>query len=402
METAMLLPSPPSAPPFPIALGQEESENVHPPSVARDEAFTSARKDGDGDDDDDDDDVAAKAAAAIDKRRKKEEGRRKAREIATERRGIRGGGVDYEGSNGAGGRTPRPRTRHGARNQHRHKHFARWLMGAFPELLGTEAEMRRRADDDYDEVEGGYDGEGRRNAQAGEGEERRSEGRAVPDAPLFSSSSSPPLPPPRRPRHVLDIACGKGELSVRLSMCHGLPVVAVDPRLADFAGSYVSDVVPRLPRVWQDRFSERQAADPSFVGRELGRRVRQLVRTFDDGVATGGFGAIPSATAGMDLDADLLEVVEGSCLMVGFHADGATEAVVDIALRHGKPFVVVPCCVFPRLFSHRYVMDESGRRVQVRTHDQFCRYLLQKDPRIAMEILPFEGRNVAIWWNGEQ
>ena len=130
--------------------------------------------------------------------------------------------------------------------------------------------------------------------------------------------------------------------------------------------------------------------------------MRQLVRTFDDGVATGGFGAIPSATAGMDLDADLLEVVEGSCLMVGFHADGATEAVVDIALRHGKPFVVVPCCVFPRLFSHRYVMDESGRRVQVRTHDQFCRYLLQKDPRIAMEILPFEGRNVAIWWNGEQ
>ena len=34
--------------------------------------------------------------------------------------------------------------------------------------------------------------------------------------------------------------------------------------------------------------------------------------------------------------------------VVGLHPDEATEAIVDCALAHGKPFAVVPCCVFPR------------------------------------------------------
>jgi len=105
---------------------------------------------------------------------------------------------------------------------------------------------------------------------------------------------------------------------------------------------------------------------------------------------------------------------------VGLHADGATEAIVDAALLYRKPFVVVPCCVFPNLFRDRYVRvplvdapedggdagQESGariveeKRVPVRTHEQFCRYLLEKDQRFMREVLPFEGRNVAIWWDG--
>ena len=40
-------------------------------------------------------------------------------------------------------------------------------------------------------------------------------------------------------------------------------------------------------------------------------------------------------------------------LVVGMHADQATEAVVDFALTHGKPFAVVPCCVFPNAFPQR-------------------------------------------------
>jgi hypothetical protein len=37
----------------------------------------------------------------------------------------------------------------------------------------------------------------------------------------------------------------------------------------------------------------------------------------------------------------------------------------------------------------------------VRSHEQFRRYLVaSKDTRFKMETLPFEGRNVAIWWDG--
>ena len=31
----------------------------------------------------------------------------------------------------------------------------------------------------------------------------------------------------------------------------------------------------------------------------------------------------------------------------------ATDSIVDFAVKTGKPFAVVPCCVFPRLFRHR-------------------------------------------------
>jgi hypothetical protein len=42
----------------------------------------------------------------------------------------------------------------------------------------------------------------------------------------------------------------------------------------------------------------------------------------------------------------------------------------------------------------------TEKRIPVRTHDQFCKYLLAKDDRFVKEILPFDGRNVAIWWDG--
>jgi len=40
-------------------------------------------------------------------------------------------------------------------------------------------------------------------------------------------------------------------------------------------------------------------------------------------------------------------------LAVGMHPDQATEPIIDAALALGKPFAVVPCCVFPDLFPHR-------------------------------------------------
>jgi len=35
----------------------------------------------------------------------------------------------------------------------------------------------------------------------------------------------------------------------------------------------------------------------------------------------------------------------------------ATVDVVDAALRHGRPFAVVPCCVFAHLFPERRLRD---------------------------------------------
>ena len=233
------------------------------------------------------------------------------------------------------------RKRHGARNQHRHKFFVKWIMETFPFLSKGENEG---------------------------GEQQQPQQQAL---------------------HILDVGGGRGESSARLCMCHRQNVVMVDPRPADIVRCFETLVLPKIPKKWQQRLLHQQATNPNFVREAIDSRFRQLVTTFDeDRVST---------------SAELQEAIERSNLILGLHADGATEAIVDFALKYQKPFVVVPCCVFPNLFRDRCIRDESNgnQLVPVRTHEQFVEYLAQKDPRFVVEKLPFEGRNVAIWWDGK-
>lgn len=75
--------------------------------------------------------------------------------------------------------------------------------------------------------------------------------------------------------------------------------------------------------------------------------------------------------------------------IIGLHPDQPTEAIVDLALAMGKPFAVVPCCVYPGLFPNRRTRTGQG----VVTYHGFLLYLKAKDPRIRSARLPFKGRN---------
>ena len=272
---------------------------------------------------------AAKAEKARIKKLKKEEGRRRAIEVAKQR-----GRQQNQKEIGIDGNSKKS-TRHGARNQHRHKFFARWLLETFPFLQSPSCE-------------------------------------SIDD---------------REQCHVLDVAGGKGELAARLSMCHNLRVVLVDPRKADVASCFSSQVLPKLPNKWQGRIEEQLAENPHFVQEKIDQRVTRLIMNFDDNA--------------LESSAELQAAVQSASVLIGMHADGATEAIVDAALKYRKPFVVVPCCVFPRLFNQRFLVKEDGTKVPVRSHEQFCDYLLRKDKRFKREVLPFEGRNVGIWWDGK-
>lgn len=72
------------------------------------------------------------------------------------------------------------------------------------------------------------------------------------------------------------------------------------------------------------------------------------------------------------------------------HDNNGLQPIVDVALKHGKPFAVVPCCVFPSLFPHR--KTPSGQTV--RTINEFVDYLVAKAPpgTISVGYLPFKGR----------
>ena len=88
-------------------------------------------------------------------------------------------------------------------------------------------------------------------------------------------------------------------------------------------------------------------------------------------------------------------------MVVGLHPDQATDAAVDFALAHGKPFAVVPCCTYARDFPHRRRPPGPGRPKgggPVTTHAHLVEYLLAKAPGvIKCETLPFEGKNVVVY-----
>ena len=230
------------------------------------------------------------------------------------------------------GRNP-DRKRHGARNQHKMKHFVRWLEATFPTALQQAS------------IDGGGSG------------------------------------------HVLDVAGGKGELAARLCMCARKRVVLVDPRPAQVAECFVTRVLPQIPKKWQQNIQVQLEKDSNFVESALEERFHQIVGYLDDVTVTE--------------HADLRQAIDQATLLIGMHADGATEAIVDVALEKNKPFCVVPCCVFPNLFRHRTIRGKGGEKLPVRSHEEFCQYLLEKDARLQQTTLPFEGRNTAIYFAGE-
>ena len=83
-------------------------------------------------------------------------------------------------------------------------------------------------------------------------------------------------------------------------------------------------------------------------------------------------------------------------LFVGLHPDQATEPIVDMALALGKPFAVVPCCVFPSDNPHRKLADGT----QVVTYAHFVAYLHAKHPDIEVEFLPLQGANQVVFYRG--
>jgi hypothetical protein len=80
-------------------------------------------------------------------------------------------------------------------------------------------------------------------------------------------------------------------------------------------------------------------------------------------------------------------------VIVGLHPDQATDAIVDAALAFQKPFAVVPCCVFPYLFTHRRLRIADEQLVPVVDRDQLCDYLMQRCPdgHAKSELLVFTG-----------
>ena len=165
---------------------------------------------------------------------------------------------------------------------------------------------------------------------------------------------------------VLDIAGGKGALAFALSR-YGIAATVIDPRPSDKVN---------LSRLQKKHYRK----NPSAV------RHSHIHDVF--------------SRAAVRASERMLELVQGCSLIVGLHPDQATDSIVEVALEFGKPFAVVPCCVFPKLFPHRRIVCDSsasGGSCETRpvlNRADLCEYLWAKCPESASIVrLRMSGAN---------
>jgi hypothetical protein len=152
---------------------------------------------------------------------------------------------------------------------------------------------------------------------------------------------------------ILDVAGGKGMLSLELSLRCQSQCTIIDP----------------LIRGKNDK-------------QQFTSRAMKLIKNVN--------GRMPTHLAQcFEMNEKCLKLVRQSTMLVGLHPDECTEDILDAALLTNKPAAIIPCCVFASLFPERKLKNGAS----VCSYDDFLSYLMEKDDRIKRFELPFEGKN---------
>ena len=120
----------------------------------------------------------------------------------------------------------------------------------------------------------------------------------------------------------------------------------------------------------------------------------------DEQCTAEGAAAARSASGDGHIDdaSEARRLLMGPSIVVGLHPDQATEPILDHAIALGKPFAVIPCCVYADEFPKRHLRASPADRVT--SYEDFIKYLCEKHPKISQSTLPFEGKNILLWWPG--
>ena len=229
---------------------------------------------------------------------------------------------------------------------------------------------------------------------------------------------------------VVDVAGGRGEVSIELLNLHGIACTVVDPRDGVFGKGlkkYARRARLGLLRVGPPAAAVAAAEPPppvvpqapvycrAFVTEALLDRAA-AVRRGDSGGEDGGaeqaalfarhrcrdtpvrgrvdVGEVPSDAAAAAAARAACRALGECTFVVAVHPDEATEPVLDWCLAERVSFLIVPCCVFPDACPQRRLRCGTP----VRTYAQFLDYLQAKDPAsITRHALPISGRNVALF-----
>ena len=206
---------------------------------------------------------------------------------------------------------------------------------------------------------------------------------------------------------IMDVAGGKGELAWELQGYGEMPSTIVDPRPLDIVRMMKALTANKITRLRKDGNASagRRVLDPQRlpcaveISLPLPKHVRcwfdyplDSTKMVDKNITT--YHQDELASNGIE-EKKLLTLAKECAAVVGMHADQATEAIVDFGLASGKPFAVVPCCVFPQMFPDRRTRKNKNK--PVRSYKEFCEYLEEKGAQLAK--LDFPGRNVVVYGN---
>lgn len=213
---------------------------------------------------------------------------------------------------------------------------------------------------------------------------------------------------------VLDVAGGSGHVSLAFSLL-GIKSTVIDPR----------ETVGKLPgrdrKIFKKAIkNKKNALDKGEVHDELFlpppieyaslrawfakrpegidasfREGASSYHSFDDHAQDPFSKSVPLCTI-CSPNSDLLR---NCSAIIALHPDEATGDIVDFAVEHRIPFLIVPCCVFSRLFPHRFIVDENdkGKVRFVSTYKDLIQFLARKDRSIRISKLGFSGANIALW-----
>ena len=225
---------------------------------------------------------------------------------------------------------------------------------------------------------------------------------------------------------VLDVAGGRGDVSFELHTKRGVPCTLVEPRERKLNRMQHKWLKARVRKEAKNgREEAKNGREEDENGREEAKNGREEDGNGHEEAGNGSDATTPPSRrtdAPIADDAGVLcaqvremftpenwHKFEECAVVVGMHPDEATESIVDFAVARGKPFAVVPCCVFPAMFPDRRVRrdgegeggDEGaagggGDDVPVTERRQLVRWLAGKT-RGEVAYLAFEGANQVVY-----
>jgi len=155
------------------------------------------------------------------------------------------------------------------------------------------------------------------------------------------------------------------------------------------ANTFQSERQRALTMLWTEKgLHEGEAGEADDCGE--GEANATSHNSTDSGVE-GGCGLVVREVDGFD---EATKIVRDCSIVLGMHPDQAAGSAVQYAIRAGKPFAVVPCCVYSSEFPSRKLPDGSP----VRTYNDLVAWLVSlARGRAKVATLDFEGKNKVVY-----